>query len=573
MRTAGRVKGGQQMSETDSTRTAPKESVAIAPTDARHALTSAGVLLAGLTAAAGVIHVAMVPIHAGGSLVDPVGFAIAAWAQLWIAAALITGRAGKRTIVASLVVNAALSGVWLWSRTLGLPWGGHAGIKEAVGGVDAMTVGLQLAAIVVGAYAVLVPQRERGFRLAPALGAVAALGLATAAIASPDAATHGHSASTATGAAAAGAMSADGHNHGASASSTDQLRSELATIDKNRCDQAFNPVSYWDEARYLGVDIHGGGAITTPTATDPNSAAAIVGATDPFGGRGSDKLDELVSLTGDAATSEGAAARLVVNLSKAPNSTYVAWLGWLKQYTTVGHTHTSGSGDDTGGHGGHVGPQPWKAMVDQSECATLEKELAQAKAVALKYPTPADAVKGGWFKVTGYVPGIAAHYMKFAIVDGTFNIDEPEMLLYDGDSDKSHIIGLSYYLFHAGDAEPTQGFTGGNDHFHRHIGLCIKGGVVVADSTTTDAECAAMGGAKQGGGAGWMNHVWIVPGCESPWGIFSAASPLLDRDLTKASGSEGSEGCAKSGVRDRYDLTPGSASTLARPPEISADDA
>lgn len=537
-------------------------------------VTSAGVLLAGLTAAAGIIHVAMVPIHAGGSLVDPVGFALAAWAQLWIAATLITGKAGKRTVAASLLVNAALSAAWLWSRTLGLPWGSHAGVKEAIAGIDAMTVGLQLAAILAGAYALLVPQRERGFRLAPALAAVAALGLATAGIASPDAATHGHSA--ATGVVAAGATSADGHNHGAtagSAASADQIRAELATIDKNRCDQALNPVAYWDEARYLGVDIYGGGAITPPTATDSTSPTAIVGATDAFGGRGSDELDSLVTMTGEAGTSEGAAARLVVKLSESSNPTYVAWLGWLKQYQSVGHSHTSGSGDDTGGHGGHVGPQPWKAMVDQSECATLEKELDRAKAVALKYPTTEDAVKAGWFKVTGYVPGIAAHYMNFGMVDGTFNIDEPEMLLYDGDQPDSQIIGLSYYLLHPGDAEPTQGFTGGNDHFHRHIGLCIKGGVVVSDSTVSEADCAALGGVKQGGGAGWMNHVWIVPGCESPWGVFSAASPILDKDLVKATATEGSKGCAKSGVRDRYDLTPGSAATLARPTQISVADA
>jgi hypothetical protein len=30
------------------------------------------------------------------------------------------------------------------------------------------------------------------------------------------------------------------------------------------------------------------------------------------------------------------------------------------------------------------------------------------------------------------VPGIAAHYMNFSLVDRTFNVEEPEMLLYDG---------------------------------------------------------------------------------------------------------------------------------------------
>jgi hypothetical protein len=65
-----------------------------------------------------------------------------------------------------------------------------------------------------------------------------------------------------------------------------------------------------------------------------------------------------------------------------------------------------------------------------------------------------------------------------------------------------------------------------------------------------------MGGRKQNGGNGWMNHAWVVPGCESPWGVFSGASPVLDGDLQKDDGASGA-GCAGSATRDRYDLEPG----------------
>jgi hypothetical protein len=50
--------------------------------------------------------------------------------------------------------------------------------------------------------------------------------------------------------------------------------------------------------------------------------------------------------------------------------------------------------------------------------------------------------------------------------------------------------------------------------------------------------------------------VWVIPGCESPWGVFSGANPILDGALKEASGTDGG-GCAGSSVRDRYDLTPG----------------
>ena len=44
------------------------------------------------------------------------------------------------------------------------------------------------------------------------------------------------------------------------------------------------------------------------------------------------------------------------------------------------------------------------------------------------------------------------------------------MLLYDGDGPTAGIVGLSYYIMKDGDDEPTEGFTGDNDHYHRHVG-------------------------------------------------------------------------------------------------------
>jgi hypothetical protein len=193
------------------------------------------------------------------------------------------------------------------------------------------------------------------------------------------------------------------------------------------------------------------------------------------------------------------------------------------------------------------------AMTDRAECDRLAEELTLARDTGLKYPTAADAEAAGWVRVTPYVAGIAAHYMNFDHVDGEFAIDEPEMLLYDGNEDDAHIVGLSYYIIHEGESEPTQGFTGANDHGHRHIGLCTGPGGVIGDSTTTEEQCAAMGGRKASGSKAWMSHAWVIPGCESPWGVFSAASPLLDGALSDDSG-QNDGACSASAVRDRYGM-------------------
>ena len=509
-----------------------------------------GWIVAGLATGAAVIHFAMVPAHIGDSLLDPLGFAVAGWFQLWVAGAALTGRAGRRTWTASVVGNLAITALWVWSRTVGLPFGNHEGIVEEIGAIDLTAQVLGVGAALLSARLVLNPNGGPSrARLAPAFAAAAAIGLATTVITSPDAATHGH-AEDAT-------PVLTGH------------AAQMAQIDADRCDTGFNHPSYRDETEVLGIDTYLGGSMsmtddgaTTATSADGHSHAATAAPAtttttrpDPNEGRGSEGLDKLIGLTGPAGTSEGAAARLVISLGEASDDDYDAWLWWLRSSGAVGsaHAHDSSAPGDSGGHGGHVGPHPWTAMTDQAQCDKLADELAAAKAVTEKYDTVAKAEAGGWSKVTGYVPGIAAHYMNFGAVDSTFDVDMPEMILFDGTDPDSAVVGLSYYIIHEGDAEPSQGFTGPNDHFHRHVGLCIVNGVVAGDSQTTAEECEARGGSKAGGDKQWMNHVWIVPGCESPWGMFSAASPVLDGALGRASASDGG-GCAGSGVRDRYGL-------------------
>jgi hypothetical protein len=179
-------------------------------------------------------------------------------------------------------------------------------------------------------------------------------------------------------------------------------------------------------------------------------------------------------------------------------------------------------------------PDPWNPLTSEADCGKLAGELEQARAVVARYPTVADAEAGGWRRVTDYVPGIAAHYMKFTNLADGFVVDQPEMLLYDGTDPGSHIVGLSYYIFKPGEEEPTEGFTGNNDHYHKHVGLCIKDGAVVAGSNATAEQCAALGGRKSNGTAAWMSHLWVVPGCESDWGLFSGANPALKVHLPGA---------------------------------------
>lgn len=537
---------------------------------APHLAANAAMILGATSAGAGLIHVAMVPPHAALSLIDGLGFAVAGGIQLWVAGMIATGQHRKGTLQVAVWSNLAILSLWAISRTAGLPWGSHKGVIEPVAAIDLVASGLAGVAVLAAAVLLLRPTTSRspeadgatalastanlhtsnaglfskGQRW-PIFASAAVLALASSVLLSPTAAQHAH---TAVDGDPGTATLAGGHSHGGTLSSADHANL-METLDDTRCDTEFNHPSYWNEAATLGVDTYQGGAMDV--ASDQSTAPK-----DPNNGRGSQELDALISATGAAAGGEVAAARLVALLGKSSAETHQAWQAWMRSQNAGGGAHAhSGSAapDDNAGHGGHVGANAWTAMTDPKQCAELKAELKLAKDTAAKYPTVADAEAAGWEMVTPYVDGIAAHYMKFSIVDSTFQIDEPEMLLYDGTRQESRIVGLSYYLLHEGDAEPSQGFTGPNDHFHRHVGLCTKDGVVVGDSTTTEEDCTARGGKKAKGDKGWMAHAWVVPGCESPWGVFSGASPVLERSLAAASGTnEG--GCSASSVRDRYQL-------------------
>jgi hypothetical protein len=169
--------------------------------------------------------------------------------------------------------------------------------------------------------------------------------------------------------------------------------------------------------------------------------------------------------------------------------------------------------------------------LTSAERKQLATQLETARSAAMKYPTVADAEAAGYRMVTTYLPLIGAHYIKASLVDGTFDITQPEMLLYDGTKPDSSIVGLSYYLL--SDTEPSP-FAGPNDHWHQHIGLCIKNGVVVGGTQLTAAQCAARGGAKAGLNNGWMIHAWVVPGWDSPQGVFSPEHPGLVANLNQS---------------------------------------
>jgi hypothetical protein len=163
--------------------------------------------------------------------------------------------------------------------------------------------------------------------------------------------------------------------------------------------------------------------------------------------------------------------------------------------------------------------------LDRATRALLAQQLIAARAVAMRYPTVTDATNAGYSLVGGgFGPGSGAHYIGGYAAG--FDPSHPLALIYDGIHPTSQMVGLMYYSM--GTTAPA-GFAGPNDHWHRHSGVCLGNGSDVLfppDSSVTAEQCAAAHGSYMAI-TGWMVHAWVVPGWESPRGVFSHENPDL----------------------------------------------
>ena len=363
-------------------------------------------LLATCAIGAAVLHFAYAPSHFAEYSLYGLFFAGVAWAQVLNAVGLIF-RPKRWMLVGTALINAAVIGAWLLSRTSGVGIGPHARVPEAVGFPDVLATAFEVV-LVVGALVLLVRPRLLGRRfegswLAPVAVSCAALLVAGSA-------------------------------------------------------------AYGSTPRFINAQTH-------------------VHALTPFKANGS-------------------------------------------PCERAGPPASQGQVFNASGHS-HRGPL-LQRPIGLATRELLAAQQEQARAVAAKYPTVADAQRAGYRMSTPYVPCIGAHYTNIALA-GQFDPAKPSELLYDATAPTAHIVGLSYLVYHPGGA--PEGFAGPNDVWHQHTfngGLCVDaGGVVVGAESTTPARCQAIGGTKIPLTDIWMLHDWVVPGFECSWGVFAAECPEL----------------------------------------------
>ena len=129
-----------------------------------------------------------------------------------------------------------------------------------------------------------------------------------------------------------------------------------------------------------------------------------------------------------------------------------------------------------------------------------EVELNELMDATSQYTNFSVAENEGRIDVSGYVPNMGHHYLNPALTDGTFDIDNPEIILYvPGENGVMQMVAVEYSIVPEdpeNPGNPPEGFEGDEDewHFNEMVGM-------------------------------WQLHVWTV--LENPDGVFAPFNPAI----------------------------------------------
>ena len=129
-----------------------------------------------------------------------------------------------------------------------------------------------------------------------------------------------------------------------------------------------------------------------------------------------------------------------------------------------------------------------------------EVEVNEVKSATSVYADINVATNEGRFDASGYVPNMGHHYINPSIIDTTFDLMNPEVILYLPDGNGNMQMVAVEYAILPEDPEnpgsPPEGFTGSEDVWHWREDL-----------------------------GQWQLHVWTI--LDNPDGIFAMFNPAI----------------------------------------------
>jgi len=104
-----------------------------------------------------------------------------------------------------------------------------------------------------------------------------------------------------------------------------------------------------------------------------------------------------------------------------------------------------------------------KAPRESLSSATLA-ELARARNATARYHDVATALADGYVQRV-FAPGEGFHFVNAGLMDCTFDIEHPEILLYEPSGEGLKLVGVEYAVRNTCTASAPEGFTGDSDEW------------------------------------------------------------------------------------------------------------
>jgi hypothetical protein len=131
-------------------------------------------------------------------------------------------------------------------------------------------------------------------------------------------------------------------------------------------------------------------------------------------------------------------------------------------------------------------------------------ELAQVRAATAQYHDINQALADGYVDINYFVSHMGWHFLKFENLDGTFELTNPELLVYAPKQNGQYqLVAAEYATPWTQGSTPPEGFTGNNDVWSHFEG----------DPTTTEDDL-------------WTLHAWVW--YHNPEGMFNPTNPRVD---------------------------------------------
>lgn len=207
------------------------------------------------------------------------------------------------------------------------------------------------------------------------------------------------------------------------------------------------------------------------------------------------------------------------------------------------------SSSGMGGH--HVDPAyegMTKGELSDEDCQLVNEQFAAAITWAMQWPTLGEAEDDDFHMVVDYVEGMGTHHTRignFSMdddfdpndpefpetgIDGVFEYDRPEFLMYSGTESDSTLVGFAWYV-KTNSTTPPEGFARDNDWWHRHNSLCFRDATFqVSGEDLSDEECESGPAINVHLHDYWMAHAWIIEPWLQQYDVFANYHPCLSQE-------------------------------------------